>query len=357
MIKYNFTEKQAMEFYSLYLGGLSCTQIAKQQACAVGTITNLFKKYNLQIENRASIPNIDLQTLITEYKSGKSLTQIGKEYHTNRHILSKKLKAANIPVINEQNKLRFNENIFDVIDNEEKAYWLGFIWADGNISKQVEGKKKDYRFEISVCEEDYDHLVKFNQFVEYSGTNVKKRVHRLNDKEFVSYRWMISNKHLWQTLNSYGCIPKKSLVVKFPDKNIFSNPTLIHHFIRGYFDGDGCIFCYKNNPGCSVVGTENVLKTIQTLILNDTNALHQNHSNDVRTKVYSINGVKALAFMYALYYGSNVSLNRKYKLFLYFKNCRFKAKALKLLEGKIGEGWDANPELIADLNDLQQCNA
>jgi hypothetical protein len=32
-------------------------------------------------------------------------------------------------------------------------------------------------------------------------------------------------------------------------------------------------------------------------------------------------------------------------------------KALKLLEGKIGEGWNANPELIADLNDLQQCNA
>lgn len=39
-----------------------------------------------------------------------------------------------------------------------------------------------------------------------------------------------------------GCVPNKSLILKFPSENIFSNPELIRHFIRGYFDGDGSVF-------------------------------------------------------------------------------------------------------------------
>ena len=120
--KYNFSEKHAREFYGMYLGGLSCTQIAKQQGCTVGTITNLFKKYKLLIENRQNKINIDLQTLINQYKSGKSLTQISKEFNVGRNTLSKMLKNNGIAVINKQNQIRFNENIFDTIDTHEKAY-------------------------------------------------------------------------------------------------------------------------------------------------------------------------------------------------------------------------------------------
>jgi len=121
-IRHNYTEEQVRKFYDLYLGGLNCTQIAKQQGCTAYTICYLFKKYNLQIENRKTKINIDLETLIKEYESGKSLTQIGKEYGNTRKVLSRMLKRAGIQVINRQNELRFNENVFDVIDTEEKAY-------------------------------------------------------------------------------------------------------------------------------------------------------------------------------------------------------------------------------------------
>lgn len=59
--------------------------------------------------------------------------------------------------------------------------------------------------------------------------------------------------------------------------------------------------------------------------------------------------VKAVAIAYMLYYKSTIYLDRKYLNFLQFQNCRFKVKALKLLEGKIGEGWDMNKELMNDI--------
>ena len=50
-----------------------------------------------------------------------------------------------------------------------------------------------------------------------------------------------SNK-LSYDLEILGCTPNKSLTLKFPDENIFKSKDLIRHFIRGYFDGDGCIW-------------------------------------------------------------------------------------------------------------------
>ena len=43
-------------------------------------------------------------------------------------------------------KGEYNKNVFDTIDTEEKAYWLGFIYADGylNSSPLFDNKKTDY---------------------------------------------------------------------------------------------------------------------------------------------------------------------------------------------------------------------
>lgn len=357
--RYNFTEEQVMKMYDLYLSGLSCTKVAKQNGTTPSTICNYFKKYGLKVENRQNKVNIDLQMLLKEYQSGKSLEQISKEHHQNRHRLSKILKEQNVKVINRQNKLRFNENIFDNIDTEEKAYWLGFIFADGTISSHKPNKKKSYRFELTLCEKDVNHLYKFNKFMQHVNNNVKPKPVKYKDEIKMSYRWSVSNKHLWEVLNNYGCVPGKSLILQFP-KNIFNSNLLKVAFIRGYFDGDGCIsFSDKKHlkPCCSIVGTSNFLNEIKNSIFDNSHKLTKSHDENNITMVYSISGTKAMMLLYMLYYKSHIFLDRKYKLFLYFKDCRFKAKALKLLEGKIGEGWDANPELIADLKNLQQCNA
>ena len=72
-----------------------------------------------------------------EYLSGKSLSEVCREYKADRGSFSKRLKQDGIEVINKQNLAKVNEHYFDEIDCQGKAYWLGFLYADGAISSRV----------------------------------------------------------------------------------------------------------------------------------------------------------------------------------------------------------------------------
>ena len=344
-------EEETKEIISRYKNGETKEQISKALHHKVDTIRKILKENGVENIKRTFKTWSDKE-VIDLYNKGISLTQIQKETGINRNSVAKVLKEHGIEVINRQNQTKFNEHVFDVIDTEEKAYWLGFIFADGNISSPNKKGKAIYTFEISLQLSDTNHLYKFNKFMEHQKNNVKTDSFRC--------RWSVTNKHLWETLNSYGCTPRKSLTLEFPKLEIFKDKSLIRHFIRGYFDGDGCISHNDQEqeiPCINVLGTNEMLSTIQNYILMDNNPFYLNNPKNKTTLVISRSTSKAVMFMYALYYKSNIYLDRKYQKFLQYKNCRFKAKALELLEGKIGEGWDANPELIADLKDLQQCNA
>ena len=51
------------------------------------------------------------------------------------------------------------------------------------------------------------------------------------------YSFTIGREKITQNLLRLGLTPRKSLIIKFPDMP----QEHINHFIRGYFDGDGCI--------------------------------------------------------------------------------------------------------------------
>lgn len=85
--------------------------------------------------------DVALKHAVDEYINTEepSLTQIAEKYQLERHSISRSLKKLGIPVINHQNKLKFNNTVFDIIDTEEKAYWLGFIYADGCVASTGNG--------------------------------------------------------------------------------------------------------------------------------------------------------------------------------------------------------------------------
>ena len=83
-------------------------------------------------------------------------------------------------------------------------------------------------------------------------------------------------------MNNYGCTPKKSLTLKFPNINIFENKNLIKHFIRGYIDGDGCIsYCDKEHKHMTlrILGTKDFLNILQKYLpLEKKNKLHKKNN-------------------------------------------------------------------------------
>ena len=87
------------------------------------------------------------------YKNGVSLSQIGKELGINRKRLSKDFKKLGIEIVQNGQKYLYNQNIFEIIDTEEKAYWLGFLYADGYINI-------NHGVELCLAECDYEHLIK-----------------------------------------------------------------------------------------------------------------------------------------------------------------------------------------------------
>lgn len=279
--------------------------------------------------------NIDYENLAFEYQTtGISLTKLAEREEVSRQTLSKKFKELGINIINQQNRCKFNNTIFDVIDTEEKAYWLGFIYADGYIgSTPLEKNKKSvYNFEISLKLSDVNHLKKFKNFVRY-----EKEV----TIDSFRCRIMFANKHFWNTLNNYGCTPRKSLTLQFPNENIFKDKCLVRHFIRGYFDGDGCLtrHVYVNtvSPSVSIIGTNNFLSNIIKYSGIEGNFRHDSRHSE-ETLILEYNKDNGIKFINYIYNDSNISLDRKYKLYKIFKDGSRSLEQFKeLSEGKIGE--------------------
>lgn len=128
---------------------------------------------------------------------------------------------------------KINHNYFKVIDDEHKAYWLGFLYADGY------NNEKFYQVEITLKDEDKYILEELKKDCE-SIYDIKYKEVNLNGKIFPCNRLTLYSKEISQDLKKLGCMQKKSLIIKFPTEEQVPN-NLIHHFMRGYFDGNGCI--------------------------------------------------------------------------------------------------------------------
>jgi hypothetical protein len=294
----------------------SAEKVGKQLNISPSTVVRHLKKlgYDFSMYQKHSLISYE-EGLQKFPQEGSSLAKFCSKYQLSAAHFGRFLRKNGIHIPNLQNEVKFNDRIFDVIDTEEKAYWLGFIYADGYISSIDKAG-----FEISLKAEDSNHLHKFNRFMEHKHDNVKLGVSKCNGKEFQRCRWTVRNQHLWDTLNTLGCIPKKSLILQFPDISIFSTEDLIVHFIRGYFDGDGCI-SYANKEHTkiciNIVGTEHMLDCINNYV---PVKLYKTKKSNTDACSVSLSGTKAFKVVDYLYKNASIYLDRKYQRYLDF--CR-----------------------------------
>jgi hypothetical protein len=296
------------------------------------------------------------RTLADEFlNSSVSLTKIAEREGTSRQTLAKYFKQLGVEIVNKQNKLKFDNTVFDSIDTEEKAYWLGFIFADGTISSSPleTGKKPKYTMELSLKADDFHHLEKFNTFMKYEKNGVKIQDVKCGKVICKRCRWIITDKHLWETLNSYGCTPRKSLILKFPDENIFKSKDLIRHFIRGYFDGDGCFSQIVHHiivsPLVSFLGTKEFLDKISEYSQIKSSYRHDRRHTEF-TWILAYHKESGIKLINYLYNNCTIFLDRKYKLYEFFRNgSRSVQEWTELSSSKIGGSpIEGNTEVIEE---------
>lgn len=344
-----FDEVLLKQIETDYNAGKSILTIATEIHSTEKTVSKKLKELGVQVINKRFITQETLD-IVKERLKNESLTKICKDLHISSYNISKKLKEQGVKIINRQNQTKFDENIFDCIDTEEKAYWLGFLYADGCIdsSPLYSNKKSYYSFGLSLQIRDINHLIKFNKFMKHNKNNI---ITYTKDPVRPCCRWCVRNKHLWETLNNYGHTPQKSLTLKFPDFSIFKDKSLIRHFIRGYFDGDGCFtydrehnkeLGYYLKPRLGFIGTKMFLSELSKQIGIDCRWSHDKRNKDVTWMIW-YNREESYELMRWLYDNCSTYLDRKYELYKLFKNkkCCSLEEFNELLSGNIGE----NPEM------------
>lgn len=164
--------------------------------------------------------------ILQKRKSGIKRKDIIEQYGiSDRHYQNVILK--NGGELNKRvNKYSFNEDYFEKIDTEDKAYFLGFIVADGNINSKTNA--------ITIIQKETSIL---NTFKKCIDSDCKISTTKSRDVSTIT----VSSKKMKDDLYNLGINSNKTMIVKYP--NIPKD--LEHHFMRGVFDGDGCISIHK----------------------------------------------------------------------------------------------------------------
>lgn len=237
------------------------------------------------------------------YLQGFTITQIAKMANCNHTNISAHLKRMGVECrdFSEYRKYTINKDFFKVIDTEEKAYILGFLYADGY--NQV--TKKQVR--LTLQKRDKDILDKINKILNHNKPLLVIKENYLD--------LSINSKDMSLDLEKLGCVQNKTFKITFPYEHL--SKDLYRHFIRGVFDGDGCISINKKKDvKLNITGNPIFISQIQDILVNEleiTKTKLQYYRNICGMYYHGKNiCYKVLDYLYK---DNKISLKRKNKLY------------------------------------------
>lgn len=315
--EYGISDQNLPQIKELFDKGLSGYAIAKQLGLSKNLVQRVLKKHGYSTSEKSTARKDPLKNHLKDitsmYESGISMCKIADKYNASDVSILDILKDHNIkrrPIA----IYTYDETLFNKIDTEAKAEVLGFFYADGNCKQNHKGIR------LEIC--DLEILEKFKEVFKYTGPIHNKG--RKSDKHQIQYSLNINSKKLALQFDKLGCPPAKTFKIKFPDESIVPN-YLIHHFCRGYFEGDGHIGCYKKNSKnknywqVSILGTRHLLDGIEKAsgIIGHFSQRFPERGKDNWT--LSINRKDNMSkFLNWIYKDATLFLKRKYDKYLQF---------------------------------------
>lgn len=313
MVKRVWTNEEKQDIVKSFQEGTTFKELQSRYNAHYLTIKKVLDEFNVNTYSKRRWTEKQKQDILEMYtKKSMTVTQIKKVYTTHAREIGKILKEFGVDTsyyMSRRVNRNVNKDFFEVIDTEEKAYILGLLIADGCVRERRPGQ---LYLALELIDKDMIERVKKEINIDSSTHNtVRKRDYIKNEKP--TYSFQVTENKLCTDLAKYGVVPMKTKVTDWLTQDI--PDTLKRHFLRGLFDGDGSIGCYKNKWTIALINNHpkflrDVGQWIEDLLgFNCPTVSKTSTSNRI---IYT--GKKAKEVMKLLYQDNNISLKRKQKL-------------------------------------------
>lgn len=228
------------------------------------------------------------------YEKGMCLTEVAETLNVCKKTITNYEKKLGVKCPRTVRKPNLDDSFFDNIDNEYKAYILGFVCADGYI------ESNERTLTLNINSKDIDILLKIKKHLKCQND-----IRKSSTKNCV--RLYMSSVNIVKSLKSLGVTRNKTYKLKMP--NI--EDRLIRHFLRGYFDGDGHI---GTRQCVLVIGSKQMYEDFNNIIMNKFNKKLYCSSCGKYYRV-QLNRSDSDVIKW-LYDDCNIYLDRKYKAYI-----------------------------------------
>lgn len=302
-----------------YKNGKTIRQLAKELKCSTANITIANKSYGVSTKQyNANLNHTYIyqnkEWLEEQFKKHGSVSKIASINKMSRSAITRNAIKFGLYSTKHSRptKINFNINYFDVIDTCEKAYFLGFIMADGNIYKKPNGK---YKFALKIKSTDRRIIYRFAKSINYPNSHLHVRERLRNNTVCKTIDIEINNQHFCESLIKFGIIPRKSGCESMPS----SIPHLyIKDFIRGFVDGDGSVSINKSGNSVSMCSMsrsilEDICEYFKQALKIELSITTQKTINNILYIVKTSAKYKMHIVLNHLYYDGCIALERKKK--------------------------------------------
>lgn len=211
------------EILSLSPKGRDCTELAKRYGVCYVSMWKFLKKHGVRFD-KETLTEAEQQSLLNDYRDGMRLKELGEKYRVDRNSARNYILRHNEPRLPQFRKSTINHDFFKTL-TVDSLWVLGWFYSDGNVSKSSNG------FSVTVHSDDEEVLIKIRNAM---GIDTDAIYRPKDRKAFLFYG---CDDTIHSSLLSLGCMPKKSLIIRYPTQLTDS----WHHwaFLRGVVEGDG----------------------------------------------------------------------------------------------------------------------
>lgn len=296
------------EFINIYDELKSSIKVGKYFGVDHSTVIRYAKRIGYDYKSKTNKVSEEQKQYIVNNYNNKSSTALSEELGINKSTINGIWYRNNLS--GKTNRVyTLDETTLDKIDTEEKAYFLGFFSADGCVSKN---DKKQDTISFSLHKQDSYILEKFYKLFG-SDKNIST-----NHKGYV--RFEISSNHICEQIYKLGFTPRKTYSNTF----CLLDKHLMHHYLRGYFDGDGSIGenALLNKNSLIISGYESNMNKISEFLLKekhisssfnwDKRKVYIEDDNRFGALVFT-NKLNKYCFLKYIYADASIYLDRKYE--------------------------------------------